>query len=89
MTESIKIDMADFQAYAKRIMAASSQIPYALSLALNDSAFEARKTLIGTTWPSAVKVRNKGFIRAALRVETATKQNLSVERYAAFFCLRL
>lgn len=74
----ITFDMRDFERHAKHVYAAASQVPYALSLALNDSAFEARKTLIGTTWPGAIKVRNKGFIRAALRVDVASKHNLTV-----------
>lgn len=53
-------------------------MPFALAGALTDAAFIVRRHLIEQTWPNAVTVRNKSFMRAALQVEKATKSNLTV-----------
>lgn len=73
----IKFNVSDFERRAREIGAAVDQLPYALSLALNDAAFKARDELVTQTWPKSVKVRNRNFIRSALRVEKATKSNLT------------
>lgn len=72
----IVLDLSAFEAAAGRTAQARKQVPFAVAGALNDSAFAARSEFINTTWPSAVQVRNRGFMRAALKVETANKQKL-------------
>jgi hypothetical protein len=67
-----------FEKWATQLNGELQQLPFAMSKALNDAAFETRTKLIGDTWPSHVTVRNKGFIRAALHVDKATKHNLIV-----------
>jgi hypothetical protein len=57
---------------------ALDQVPFALSLALNDAAKDTRSKLIGETWPRSVVVRNRSFMRAALRTVFASKTNLRV-----------
>lgn len=67
----------EFERKAREIGAAVDQIPFALANSLNAAAFKARQHIVSTTWPSAVEVRNKRFISVALRVDKATKTNLS------------
>lgn len=55
------------------------QVPFAASRALNQAATETREYLINTTWPRGMTVRNASFMRVALWVNRATKQNLRVE----------
>ncbi len=74
----LTFNFTDFERKAQEIGGAIDQLPYALSVALNDIAFKARDSLITETWPKSVTVRNRSFIRAALRVEKATKNNLTV-----------
>jgi hypothetical protein len=37
------------------------QIPFATSQALNDTAFDIRRRVVGSTWPKAVTMRNRVF----------------------------
>ncbi len=53
------------------------QIPIATASAINSTLFEARKHVVERTAPAAFEVRNKGFMTAALRVETASKSRLT------------
>lgn len=75
----LKFDLSDFEKQARALEAAQDQVPFALSLALNDAAFNARTVLIQKTWPEHVTVRNKSFMNAALRVVKSDKHNLRVE----------
>lgn len=75
----IKFDFSSFQKEAQALGAAANQIPYILANVLNTAAFAARKELIETTWPSSVQIHNPNFLRAALRVATASKYDLHVE----------
>jgi hypothetical protein len=78
----ITIDMAIFEKKAAQIgVFASEQLPFAISKTLNSSVFDARKEVVGVTWPSHMKVYNQNFINAAMRVDTSTKGNLSVSLY--------
>lgn len=77
----LKFDFTEFEARAKALDAAHDQVPFALSLALNNAVTNARQVLISDTWPQHVTVRNVGFIGWALRRLFATKQNLRVEIY--------
>jgi hypothetical protein len=75
----LKLDVDTFIAKAKQIDGAISQLPFALAQSMNTAAFNTRAKLIGDTWPSHVQQRNRTFIRAALRVARANKNNLRVE----------
>lgn len=58
------------------------QLPFAISRALNDSAFGVRKRIVSRTWPRAdLEVRNRGFIRASMRVKKASKVKLRASVY--------
>jgi hypothetical protein len=57
------------------------QLPYVMSSVLNDAVFAARAVIVQNTWPKHVIERNKQFISASLRVQKATKENLSAHLY--------
>ncbi len=73
------LNLTDFEAKARSLGAAESQVPYALSRALNDAAKVARVVLTETTWPTSVNAVNKSFIKAALVTNFSRKDNLRVE----------
>lgn len=77
----LKFDVAEFEKRAVALDGAIDQVPFALSLALNKAATNARQVLISDTWPRHVTQRNSGFIRWALRTVFATKASLRVEIY--------
>ena len=81
---SIKLDYRAFEKMADRVNALHNQVPYALSRAMNNAAFETRKYLADVTWPSSgMTIRNTGFMKGALRVEPSRKDNLRVAIYDA------
>lgn len=74
----IKFDFSQFERAVEGIGGAIEQLPYALSVAMNEAAFTTRRHLVERTWPSHVTVRNTRFLNAALRIEKATKNSLVV-----------
>ena len=52
------------------------QVPFAASVAINNSAKDVRRVVIGSTWPKAFKVRNKAFPGVVLRIKFSTKYDL-------------
>ena len=57
-----------------------NQIPFAASKALNDTAFEVRRFVVGPLWNrSFPQSRNKRFPHVAFRVKRASKRNLRSE----------
>lgn len=77
----VRFNVAAFERKAREMAAARDQLPFALSLALNEAARETRTDLVQTTWPGHVRERNPNFIRRALRTRFATKRSLRVEIY--------
>ena len=78
----LTLDFKQFQDKARQLgVFADDQLPFAISKTLNDSAFDARREVVNVVWPAHMKVYNQSFINAAMRVETATKGNLSVSLY--------
>ncbi len=58
----------------------SEQVPFALSMALNDTAFGVRKQIVEVTFNRDFTVRNTVFPKLLWKVENkATKKDLSVE----------
>lgn len=50
------------------------QVPFVTMQALNDTAFDIRKRIVGSTWPKSVTMRNKVFPGRVFRVhQKATK----------------
>ena len=74
----LKIDSTMFERQAQAISSRIDQLPFALSRAMNVAVKDARQVLVNRTWPESVSVRNPSFLNAALRMEFATKGNLSV-----------
>lgn len=55
----------------------SEQVPFAFSMALNDTAFQVRKQIVEVTFNRDFTVRNPSFARALFRTgDKATKRNL-------------
>lgn len=77
----LKFGLGAFERKPKQLDGAIDQVPFALSLALNQAVQNARQALVLNTWPSHVKQRNASFIGRALRTKFATKHNLKVEIY--------
>jgi hypothetical protein len=77
----VQFKMSEFERAAQGIGASIDQIPFAISVAMNRAAQLTRETLISETWPGHVTVRNRNFIRRALRTKFATKRDLSVAIY--------
>ena len=75
---TLELDLSSFERAATQLGGAVDQVPFAISQAMNGAAFATRKHLTAVTWPQHVTVRKPNFITAALRVETASKQNPSV-----------
>lgn len=79
----LRFDLRDFERKAREIGGALDQVPFAISLAMNEAAEKTRTRLIAQTWPSHVKVRKSGFMNAALTTkgQRATKRSLKVVIY--------
>jgi hypothetical protein len=77
----LNLQYDDFDRMRRRASAAVDQMPFALSVAMNNAAFNTRRSLIAETWPQHVQQRNPRFLSAALRVNKANKNNLRVEIY--------
>ena len=53
------------------------QIPFITAQALNDTAFDIRRRIVGSTWPKSVTMRNRVFPGRVFKVGTkATKRQL-------------
>jgi hypothetical protein len=73
----LKFDFSDFEKMADKLDVAAKQLPFAISKAMNQSAFATRGELIDE-WSSHLTVRNQNFARVALTVETSKKSDLTV-----------
>ena len=63
-------------AVQKAMQGFSKQMPFAMSQALNATAFDVRKEIVDKTYPQSFNVRNKRFAGTMFRVEKATKKKL-------------
>lgn len=72
-----EIDLRGFERKARDFGAAQDQVRFSLAYSLTGATSSTLKRLIAETWPKHVEVRNRGFLRQALRVERATKANLA------------
>jgi hypothetical protein len=77
----LQIDLDSFIKRSNEINGQLNQLPFALSVAMNEAAKETRKTIVEDVWPRGVQVRKTNFIRVALQTEFASKRNLSVSIY--------
>jgi hypothetical protein len=79
---AIKVDVSDVVRVMRNLKAAEDQMPFAMSLALNEATKKTREYLIRNTWSAAhgINVRNKSFIGAAIIIAKgayATKRSLT------------
>lgn len=74
----LQIDFSAFERRANEMHAQIDQLPFAIATTMNDAAKATRTELVEQVWPKAVTVRNRTFMRAALRIEFAAKASLSV-----------
>lgn len=63
-------------AVQKAMQGFSKQFPYAMSQALNDTAFAVRKQIVERTYPEAFNVRNSVLPKTMFQVEKANKKKL-------------
>lgn len=75
----LTFNFRDFDRMAREVENfAQDQMPFAISKAINAAAENTRVRLADETWPQHVQVRNRGFLKAALRVKNSTKRDLKV-----------
>ncbi|WP_336489576.1 hypothetical protein [Methylobacterium nigriterrae] len=74
-------DLRDFERAADAMKAARDQLPFAISLALNKAAAATESRLATETWAAHTANRNKGFFKAAMAIDIATKGRLQVSLY--------
>lgn len=67
----LTLDTRAFEDTARRLGLARKEVPFALANGLTHAAFKTKDALANGTWPSAVKVKNRSFMRASLNVEPA------------------
>lgn len=79
----LKFDIREFKRAALDMNAALDQVPFALSVALNNAIEGTRAEIINVTWPKHVTVRKANFLQAALTTagERAMKNRLRVVLY--------
>lgn len=77
----LTLDLRDFERAARNMKAARDQLPFAISLALNKAAAATETRLAKDTWAKNTANRNKGFFKAAMGIEMATKGQLRVSLY--------
>ncbi len=77
----LEIDIRAFERRAREMSASLDQLPFAIAGSMNAAAVETRQEMISDVWPKAVHVRNRSFMRSALRIDFASKNGLSVSIY--------
>ncbi|GJD59713.1 hypothetical protein [Methylobacterium dankookense] len=76
----IRFDFDEWDRAVRRLGASIEQVPFTLSVALNDATRKAADRLAADTWARHVEVRNRNFARYALRInQRANKRNLMTE----------
>ena len=75
---SLTFDLREFEQAGRRLGCAADQFPFAIANAMTAAAFTTRYFLVDDVWPKHVEQRNKRFISSSLRIDKATKRNLSV-----------
>ena len=73
----------DLKLFSKDLGIFARQQPFAMSKAINDTAFDVRRASI-TEYGRSFQIRNKAFIRSALRVKKSTKRNLQAHVWDRF-----
>lgn len=71
-------------AVQKAMQGFSKQFPFAMSQALNATAFQIRKEIVEKTYPQSFDAKNRAFANAMMRVEKANKRKLSAAVFDRF-----
>lgn len=58
-----------------------SQVPFATSLAINNTVKDVRRRIVGVTWGKAFQVRNKAFPGVLFRIKFSKKGDLEAVLY--------
>lgn len=58
-----------------------SQVPFATSVAINESIKDVRRVIVGSTWSKAFTVRNKAFPGVVFKIKFSTKHRLEAELF--------
>src|ERR1700712_1934465 len=77
----LTLDLRALERAADAVKATRDQLPFAISLALNNAAAATETRLARETWGTHTANRNKGFFKAAMAIDMATKGRLSVALY--------
>jgi len=72
---AVQFDFSEFVIWGDQMGAAADQLPFALSLSLNQSLTKARQVMVNE-WPTKVETRNVSFIGTSLRMEFSRKDSL-------------
>lgn len=68
----------------RAIQGLSKQMPFATAGALTATAFDVRKAMVKTIYPSSFGVKNRSFANAMFRVDKANKKKLEARLYDRF-----
>lgn len=79
MNVSVRSNIDEITGWMNRV--SRQQLPFATSVALNDTAFDVRRQIVDRTMPRAFKLKNKRFPSAAMRVRKSTKRKLRAGVY--------
>src|ERR1700712_4961198 len=77
----LTLDLRALERAADAVKATRDQLPFAISLALNNAAAATETRLARETWGTHTANRNKGFFKAAMAIDMATKARLQVALY--------
>jgi len=73
MNFQFRVDDKEVQRYLRKM---PKQIPFAMSTAMNETAFDIRRHQVKSVWPSSVSSKTRGFAGRAFRVLKSTKRKL-------------
>ncbi|GJD52479.1 hypothetical protein OPKNFCMD_5245 [Methylobacterium crusticola] len=79
----LTFDFSDCARVARNLGLIERELPFAMSKALNEAAKKTREHLVGDVWPSHVKMKNKSFVNASLRVEPSKASDFRAGRAMA------
>lgn len=74
----LAFDFSAFDDAVAGIDGVADQLPFAISRSLNAAVRTTENRLADETWPKHVTVRNRGFLKAALKPELSNKRDLRV-----------
>lgn len=73
MQFQLRVDDKEARRYLKKM---PKQVPFAVSTALNETAFDIRRHQVRSVWPASVGAKARGFAGRAFRVLKSSKRKL-------------